>query len=76
MVDGAVEIKMPDLFFKPYDYIDEKNLTFSEVLEDKQANIVIKSRVSAWLKEFEQSVLNANELLGIKENAVVTDQAA
>jgi hypothetical protein len=73
---GAVEIKMPDLFFKPYDYIDEKNLTFSEVLEDKQANIVIKSRVSAWLKEFEQSVLNANELLGIKENAVVTDQAA
>jgi hypothetical protein len=73
---GAVEIKMPDLFFKPYDYIDEKNLTFSEVLEDKQANIVIKSRVSAWLKEFEQSVLNANELLGIKENAVITDQAA
>ncbi|MBJ7298574.1 MAG: chromosome partitioning protein ParA [Dolichospermum sp.] len=74
LVDGAVEIKMPDLFFKPYDYIDEKNLTFSEVLEDKQANIVIKSRVSAWLKEFEQSVLNANELLGIKENAVITDQ--
>ncbi|MBK1990120.1 chromosome partitioning protein ParA [Sphaerospermopsis aphanizomenoides BCCUSP55] len=73
---GAVEIKMPDLFFKPYDYIDEKNLTFGQVLEDKEANIVIKSRVSAWLKEFEQSVLTANQLLGIKENAVVTDQAA
>ncbi|BAZ83506.1 hypothetical protein [Sphaerospermopsis kisseleviana] len=67
---------MPDLFFKPYDYIDEKNLTFGQVLEDKEANIVIKSRVSAWLKEFEQSVLTANQLLGIKEDAVVTDQAA
>ncbi|AFZ28523.1 CobQ/CobB/MinD/ParA nucleotide binding domain-containing protein (plasmid) [Cylindrospermum stagnale PCC 7417] len=76
LADGAVEIKMPDLFFKPYDYIDEKNLTFSEVLEDKEANIVIKSRVSAWLKEFEQTVLGANELLGIVENAVVTEQAA
>jgi hypothetical protein len=71
---GAVEILMPDLFFKPYDYIDEKNLPFSAVLESKEANIVVKSRVSAWLKEFEQNVLVAAWLLGL-ENAA-TSQAA
>ncbi|MDR9897788.1 chromosome partitioning protein ParA [Aetokthonos hydrillicola Thurmond2011] len=72
---GAVEVMMPDLFFKPYDYIDEKNLPFSAVLESKEANIVIKSRVSAWLKEFEQNVLVASQLLGL-ENHAPADQAA
>nr|WP_236117314.1 hypothetical protein [Hassalia byssoidea] len=72
---GAVEVLMPDLFFKPYDYIDEKNLPFSAVLESKEANIVIKSRVSAWLKEFEQNVLVAGQLLGL-ENHAVASQAA
>jgi len=72
---GAVEVMMPDLFFKPYDYIDEKNLPFSTVLESKEANIVIKSRVSAWLKEFEQNALVAGQLLGL-ENYAAASQAA
>lgn len=72
---GAMEILMPDLFFKPYDYIDEKNLPFSAVLESKEANIVIKSRVAAWLKEFEQNVLVASQLLGL-ENHAAASQAA
>ncbi len=68
---GVIEVLMPDLFFKPYDYVDEMNLSFSAVAESK-ADITIKRRVLAWLKEFEQNMLIGGELLGLENLAVAS----
>ena len=72
---GAVEVLMPDLFFKPYDYIDEMNLSFEGVSKSK-ADITIKSRVSAWIKEFEQNMLIGGSLLGLENLAAVSQEEA
>ena len=47
---------MPDLFYKPYDFIDVHGLTFNDVQTHCETNIVIKARVKAWLNQFEEQV--------------------
>ncbi len=68
---GGVEILMPDLFYKAYDFIDRKNMSFGEVLttNDPEVNIAIRSRIAAWMKTFEENALLASALLGLETNA-------
>ncbi|WP_148663083.1 chromosome partitioning protein ParA [Scytonema hofmannii] len=64
------EISLPDLFYRPYDYIDEHSLTFSDVFTHEGANIAIKSRVKSWMLAFENSVSLATNLLGLESTPV------
>ncbi|MDF5718866.1 MAG: hypothetical protein PUP93_34625, partial [Rhizonema sp. NSF051] len=41
-----------------------------------KADITIKSRVSAWLKEFEQNILVGGSLLGLENLAADSQQEA
>ncbi len=68
---GGIEILMPDLFYRPFDFVDNKNLSFGDVSTSKDpgADITIKSRIGAWMKEFEQNMLVAETLLGIENSA-------
>ncbi len=54
--DRLNEIVMPDLFYKPYDFIDVYGLTFADAQTHPKTNIVIKARVKSWLDEFEEKI--------------------
>jgi hypothetical protein len=60
--DKLKEITMPDLFYKPYDFIDVHGLTFNDVQTHSETNIVIKARVRAWLNQFEEQVQPISDL--------------
>lgn len=62
---GLVETSMPDLFYKPYDFLDRHSLTFNQALNHKESNIVIKARITAWLADFEQKMQPGVNLLGL-----------
>ena len=62
---GLIETSMPDLFYKPYDFLDRHSLTFNQALKHSESNIVIKARISAWLTDFEQKMQISSSLLGL-----------
>ena len=62
---GLIETSMPDLFYKPYDFLDRHSLTFNQALKHSESNIVIKARISAWLTDFEQKMQVSSNLLGL-----------
>ncbi|MBC1218431.1 chromosome partitioning protein ParA [Nostoc sp. UCD121] len=64
LAEGLVELVMPDLFYKSYDFIDRHALTFNEGQTHKGTNIVIKSRIKSWLAEFEAQIKPAFNLFG------------
>lgn len=47
LAEGLVELVMPDLFYKSYDFIDRHALTFNEGQTHQETNIVIKSRIKS-----------------------------
>ncbi|WP_017740791.1 hypothetical protein [Scytonema hofmannii] len=59
------EIVMPDLFYKPYDFIDVHGLTFADAQTHPDTNIVIKARVKFWLSEFEEKVKPLSNLFNL-----------
>ncbi|BAY41234.1 hypothetical protein NIES2111_56300 (plasmid) [Nostoc sp. NIES-2111] len=59
------EITMPDLLEYAYDYLDEKSLTFSEGIKQKELPGV-KMRVKSWLKSFKQQIEPVKHLLGLE----------
>ncbi|ABA24746.1 conserved hypothetical protein (plasmid) [Trichormus variabilis ATCC 29413] len=59
------EITMPDLLEYAYDYLDEKSLTFSEGIKQKELPGV-KMRVKSWLKTFKQQIEPVKHLLGLE----------
>ncbi|MEH2230627.1 MAG: hypothetical protein V7K71_13430 [Nostoc sp.] len=56
---------MPDLLEYAYDYLDEKSLTFSEGIKQKELPGV-KMRVKSWLKAFKQQIYPVKHLLGLE----------
>lgn len=62
---GLIETVMPDMFYKPYDFLDRYSLTFNQALNHSESNIVIKARISAWLGDFEERTKPAANLLGL-----------
>ncbi len=67
---GLIETSMPDLFYKPYDFLDRHSLTFSQALKHSESNIVIKARISAWLADFEEKMRPGANLLGLNSPSV------
>lgn len=59
------DITMPDLLEYAYDYLDEKSLTFSEGIKQKELPGV-KMRVKSWLKTFKQQIYPVKHLLGLE----------
>lgn len=59
------DITMPDLLEYAYDYLDEKSLTFSEGIKQKELPGV-KMRVKSWLKTFKQQICPVKHLLGLE----------
>ncbi|MCC5616763.1 hypothetical protein LC605_17115 [Nostoc sp. CHAB 5836] len=59
------DITMPDLLEYAYDYLDEKSLTFSEGIKQKELPGV-KMRVKSWLKTFKQQIYLVKHLLGLE----------
>jgi hypothetical protein len=64
LAEGLIELVMPDLFYKSYDFLDRHALTFNEGQTHKETNIVIKSRIKSWVAEFEVQIKPAFNLLG------------
>lgn len=67
LAKGLVELVMPDLFYKSYDFIDRHALTFNEGQTHQGTNIVIKS----WLAEFEAQIKPAFNLLAFDTQPIV-----
>ncbi|WP_029631138.1 ATP-binding protein [Scytonema hofmannii] len=62
---GLVEVLMPDLMDYCYDFIDDNDLTFGQALfKEYGSSISVRARVGAWLKDFEEKVQVAHDLLG------------
>ncbi|MGJ5629068.1 hypothetical protein [Nostoc sp. CALU 1950] len=59
------DITMPDLLEYAYDYLDEKSLSFSEGIKQKELPGV-KMRVKSWLKNFKQQICPVKHLLGLE----------
>lgn len=59
------DITMPDLLEYAYDYLDEKSLSFSEGIKQKELPGV-KMRVKSWLKTFKQQICPVKHLLGLE----------
>ncbi|MBD2564102.1 MULTISPECIES: nucleotide-binding protein [Nostoc] len=59
------DITMPNLLEYAYDYLDEKSLTFSEGIKQKELPGV-KMRVKSWLKNFKQQICPVKHLLGLE----------
>ena len=66
---SLTEVIMPDMFYKPYDFIDVHGLTFNDALTHKDTNIAIKARVRSWLENFEESLKPVSSLLGLDKIA-------
>jgi hypothetical protein len=66
--EGLVEIAMPDLFYKPYDFMDRYSLAFSDVYTHPKSNIVFKGRVKSWSEDFEKRVKPAANLLALDKS--------
>ncbi|MHC5761327.1 nucleotide-binding protein [Nostoc sp.] len=59
------DITMPNLLEYAYDYLDEKSLSFSEGIKQKELPGV-KMRVKSWLKNFKQQICPVKHLLGLE----------
>ncbi|WP_341531733.1 hypothetical protein WKK05_39140 (plasmid) [Nostoc sp. UHCC 0302] len=60
-------INMPKLAKKSYDYLDAKNMTFRQGLEQDEYPSVF-GRVLSWLNNFKGQIKPIKDLFGIKEN--------
>ncbi len=66
LANGGIEIAMPDLFDDTYDLIDEKDLTFREVVgESSPLSRANRSRVHQWLRTLELEACKAGPYLGV-----------
>lgn len=60
------EICMPELIEHAYDYVDANSCTFSQAIAQDEM-IAVKGRVTAWLRNFKQSIEPVKGLLGLKD---------
>ncbi|MFN6568191.1 hypothetical protein [Dendronalium sp. ChiSLP03b] len=61
-----ITITMPELIEHAYDYLDEKNMTFKQGMEQKDLPSV-KGRVTSWLRTFKEQIKPAQEILGLDD---------
>ena len=62
---SAIVWALESIFEYAYDYLDEKSLSFSEGIKQKELPGV-KMRVKSWLKNFKQQICPVKHLLGLE----------
>ncbi|GAX38825.1 nucleotide-binding protein [Nodularia sp. NIES-3585] len=58
------EIGMPDLIEHAYDYLDRESYSFAKGIQQNDL-IAVKGRVTAWLRNFKESIKPVRHLLGL-----------
>lgn len=67
---GMIEIGMPDMFYKLYDFLDRYSLTLTQALKHPESNIVMRARITSWLNDFEAKIQPAAKLLGFDKQSI------